>query len=381
MRAINYICIDDQRAEIIDPLINRISTSLLKITRATPRDMELQISAIDAFLRSSGQQPSGILLDLRIDMEANEYGDRVGYRGPALAQELRTRMAGNELISTPIVLWSVNSKFQKSFSSDASAHDLFDAVYTKDDRIATEPDSVSSELVALAEGYLQIRSQCATGRHLEMLGAGTFDSAVYSRFSAEFELICSGRNVHEIARFLLETLIRREGLLVNEETLAARLGVDISTSAEAWPRLKSLIDSARYIGPFSAAWPRWWWFQVEDWWASISEGRSDLRRLSAEQRLERIRSTLGIDLLAPPPIKNSYSSKYFTVCRATKRPLDPIDGLRIMSIGDREWHDTNYVSEHAALERINKGEWKLDPLDRDRFDSIRNGARNEEKEE
>jgi hypothetical protein len=371
MRATNYLCIDDQRADVIDPLVKRLSTERLTITRATPREMSVQIQLIKDFLGANSQGAVGILLDLRIDMEADQDGMRVDYRGPALAQELRTRMAESDIDASPIVLWSVNSKFQRSFSPDGSAHDLFDAVYDKDERIASEPEAVSLELEALAEGYLRIRNQLPSEGPLPLIGIDPARSAVYGRFVAEYEIICGRKNIHEIARFLLDSLVRREGLLVNEQTLSARLGVDIQASGEAWSELKNLLDPMLYGGPFSSAWSRWWWFQVENWWASISAGRNDLRRLSAQQRVDRISERTGLKMVPPQPILDSYSTKFFTICAGTKRPLDPIDGLRVMSFGDRDWHDVRYVSEYAALERVSKSEWTLDPLDRARFDSLR----------
>lgn len=370
MPATKFLCIDDQQGSIIDPLLLRLAGDSLALERTEPIELAQQIRAIEEFVVSARGGPVGLLLDLRLDMEAGPDGSRVAYRGPSLAQELRTRMAEHELPPIPLVLWSVNTKFQQSFAEE-TAHDLFDAVYGKDAMVQDNPTLVSKQMVALAEGYVRIRDNLTVAGPKDLLSLRlTERNPLYDRFLAELSHVCGTKNVHDVTRFILDYLIRREGLLVGPETLAARLGVDAAASDD-WNRLCEALTDSSYTGPFSSAWRRWWWFSVEDWWASISDGKSDLRRLSAEERVSRINKTLSLALVPALPLLDTYSRKFFTVCVATEHAIDPADGLRVMSIGAKEWTDTRYVSIHAALERINKDRWTLDPLDRDRFDAIK----------
>lgn len=373
MPATKYLCIDDQQGSVIEPLLQRLATDALSIHRQAPVELSQQIRAIEQFIADAGSNPVGLLLDLRLDMDTDAQGVRVAYRGPSLAQELRTRMTERAIPAVPLVLWSVNTKFMQSFTGDETAHDLFDAVYGKDGRVQTDPQDVSREMVSLADGYLQIKNRLPVEGALSLIGFGETDpSAVYRRFIAEYEYISGQRNVHDVARFILEYLIKRDGLVVGEFTLAARLGVDVSLSDQSWVHIRDdVLGGAEYSGPFSDGWRRWWWFRVEDWWASISEGRSDLRKLTAVERTDRINSILGANLVAAEPILPTYSTKYFALCAGTNRAIDPADGLRVLSLAAKEWHDTQYVSTHAALERINKGNWRLDPLDYDRLDALK----------
>jgi hypothetical protein len=166
-------------------------------------------------------------------------------------------------------------------------------------------------------------------------------------------------------------LVRAEGLLVTEDMLAARLGIDHEASGDQWESTKKHMDAAKYSGPFSDGWPRWWWFRVEDWWANLGDAQMELRRLTAEERVACLNKLIGVQLTPAGPIQGAYSTKYFTLCAGLNKPLDPIDGLRVVSRSARSWHDTRYVSVHAALERLERSHWHLDPLERDRLAHIK----------
>ena len=374
MNSVDFICIDDQSDEIISPLLERISLDGLSISREYPVPIDGQIGKIKEFITRADKQALGLLLDLRIDMDIDPNAQKVNYRGPALAQELRTRMAEGELRFFPIALWSVNNKFQVSYRTDESSHDLFDAVYDKDLDILGRPEEVARELKSLALGYLLIMQLIESLDGCGAVGIPSAESAVYSRFRAELEELQSRGNVADIAHFLIADLIRRSGLLVSEELFAARLGVDVPLSKESWDSLKESLQSAKYKGPFGDGWDRWWWFSIEDWWFSLFD-KNDLRRLEAHERVARLNERFGFSLQAVAPMREGYSTRFFTQCFATGKPLDPVDGLRVMSIHHKEWHDTRYVSKHAALERIAKEKWRLDPVDIERLEELKEAAK------
>lgn len=366
-----FLCIDDQSDSTIDPLLQKLAdTGLVSFTRWTPTPLEGQLPAIEKYVAEQDGD-YGLLLDLRLDVDVDANGNRVAYRGPTLAQELRTRMAEGGIPAFPIVLWSVNTKFKISYFGDESSHDLFDDVYGKDSDIVDRPAEVATQLSSLAEGYSVLRKLKKENALAILDLHAEQESAVYSHFIDEYLGIARYQSPHEVAYFILNELVRAPGLLVSEALLAARLGVDISTSGSSWVELLARLESTRYQGPFNHGWPRWWWFRVEDWWAALAEDIPDLRSLDSAERITHLNNIFGLSLVAPAPIAIGYSTKYFSICAGHKKPLDPIDGLSVVVKSSRSWHDNAFVSVDAALERVGRANWHLDPLERDRLASIK----------
>lgn len=367
MPGIEYLCIDDQQDNSVDILLDAVSQSGgPNFTRRTPVEVGEQIQVIaDLAGQNCGQ--FGLLLDLRLDQEANEDGEKVPYRGPTIAQELRTRMAEGLVAPFPIVLWSIANKLNNSYVIEDTSHDLFDAVYDKDGAILDEPSRIAVEMISLIQGYEALRI-CNVSRPTEVLGLAENDAGgVYTSFIDELGATLESSALHKAARLVSTQLIKPSGLLAQENLVAARLGVDISQSGSDWIALKQQLESARYIGPFFEGWPRWWWFKVEDWWSSLSKKQPNLRRITAAERIKVLNSRFGFELIEAQPIAGSEGRKFFTLCVATELPLDPADGLRIVQPNRKSWHDTAYVSTVAALRREKKDRWRIDPTDRDRL--------------
>lgn len=380
MNDINFLCIDDQRDNTVDTLLKSISEKDgPKFERRTPTEVGEQL---DLILQAANQHPGkfGVLLDLRLDMEADSAGNKVPYRGPTIAQELRTRMAeGTALASFPIILWSIATKFKNSYTGEDTSHDLFDAVYGKDLQIANEPRQVGQEMCALVNGYSCL-SEAKINRfksHEILKIPQKLSEGIYLEFTDELDSSLKSTATHYSARIIISQLLQHPGFLVDERLLAARLGVDIEASGHCWTKLRDeiLVDTL-YSGPFSAGWRRWWWSQVEDWWASQGDKRPSLRRVGASERVAFINSSQQLQLVAAKAIKAEYSDKFFTLCAATKKPLDPSDGFRVSISSKRNWQDAIFVSVDAALNRENKESWgRIHPSDRERFSSIKEGMK------
>ncbi|MGS0623429.1 hypothetical protein ACU8YE_11035 [Ralstonia sp. VS2407] len=384
MPGIEYLCVDDQQDRTVNDLLASITRSGgPKFFRTTPIEVGEQIKNI---IHAANAAPGkfGLLLDLRLDMEANEAGDKVPYRGPTLAQELRTRMAEGEISHPfPIVLWSVTNKLDNSFRDENTSHDLFDAVYGKDGQVGSDPTLVAREMVSLTNGYeILYRCKNASKKNAaRMMGLAAEDSVgVYAVYLDELKDVLRTKAIHQMARLILVDLIQVPGLLVDERLLAARLGVDFVKCGADWEVLKGVLEAVSYKGPFCDGWDRWWWFKVEDWWSSLAERIPNIRRISAAERVNLLNAEFGTNLLPAKPIEAGYSDRFFAVCAGTEQPLDPVDGFRVVQSSKREWHDVAYVSSKAALNRINKKAWgRIDPMDRQRFDSLKEGGRNGKK--
>lgn len=179
--------------------------------------------------------------------------------------------------------------------------------------------------------------------------------------------------VHEYARYILRELIEIQGVLINEAVLAARLGVDPKISSD-WEKCKKrLAETCAYQGAFHEAWPRWWAFPVEEWWQNRPNRPGTLRSLTAKERVKFLRSTTRLTYLQPAAsVEAGYSERYWTICQEFERPLDPRDGVRISFLNHNPWQEPPYFSIKAALERAEqKKGWKIDPLDRERLNDIK----------
>ncbi len=369
----SFLCIDDQQDQSIDNLLELLSKTepMLSFDRKTPLDIGEQIRQISDASKTNDR--FGLLVDLRLDQEADANGAKVQYRGPTLAQELRTRMAEGEVRSFPIVLWSINDKFLKSYYGDDTSHDLFDAVYGKDAEVVNDPKIVCRQLISLAEGYRQITSAKQYGNlNYSILGLTEDDlGGVNSAFLGQFMNTVEKSATHEVSLHLLGDLVNPSGLLVEENIVAARLGVDQSSSGSDWPKLLEILKMTKYEGPFGDGWPRWWWFRIEDWWSGLQPRIVNLRRIGANERVDLLNKCFGLSLKPATPIAIGYSDKFFTVCFAIGKPLDPADGLRIVMPSMKVWHDVLFISTYAALNRIAKEGWQIDPLDHDRLDQLK----------
>lgn len=365
---INYTVIEDEDQSAVRPVLDLLAKKApaLRFAVIKPAPFDEQVKQLVAKI------PDGILLDLRLDQKPGESGRRVQYRAVSLAQELRTRMAEGVLTGFPIALWSIASKFKRSYRPDSTSHDLFDAVY---DKSPDDPSQVASQLVALAEGYRMLRD-CAdsaltgaleTVLSLEDEEFDKFDPRIGQQFATRQKYPS-----YQYARFILAELFGGPGPLIDEDYLAARLGVDAPASKD-WAlvieRLKK--KGACFSGPFSSGWSRWWMHRVSAWWATLSD--EELRRLCAEARVDVLKKKLGLaHLVAAVPIEPGYGTTFWAVCRATSRAIEPADGVQIQEEFRPSWREPQFVSLSAVLSReANQAGISIHPSERPRIREIR----------
>ncbi|MDZ7726101.1 MAG: hypothetical protein U5L75_00790 [Candidatus Campbellbacteria bacterium] len=77
---------------------------------------------------------------------------------------------------------------------------------------------------------------------------------------------------------------------------------------------------------------------------------NSLRKLNAEQRLKQLEKITGLSLSIQEPTKYAKSTSYWTICKETSLPIDPIDGLELYKKDLLEWQDKEYLSIQAGLE-------------------------------
>lgn len=363
---IKYLYLDDESLQKVRPNIDMLMRKepSLNIQYGFPEEFSLQIKDIKKLAFD------GLILDLRLDQLSNDAKQKAGYGAYSLAQELRVRAADGRINDIPIMLCSSELNIQKSYTKENTSHDLFDDLYLKDD-FADHSALIAKKLVSLAVGYKKI-SEVTEGKSKnfhKVLGltdeeANSLDSRIFARFRES----TSKYPTHFYAMFILKELLKSPGPLLDDALIGARLGVDITGSPD-WDKLKRKITSLAYTGPFGDAWPRWWWFKVENWWNTLADCPGKLRNLPAAKRVEFLRkSTKLTGLQVAAPISENYDDSYWTICSALKRPLNPLDGFIIAGDDPKPWQEKQYISLKAAIERTGYTEGiKVNPVELERF--------------
>lgn len=320
------------------------------------------------FLKEKEDDYDGLILDLKLDDLPNSNNKRAEFRGTSLAQEIRTRQKEGFLKCFPIVLFSANDKTQQAL--EKSGMDLFD-IYIDKSKLNDEAFLMfAPQIIDVSDGYRRLSDSSLSVREIFDIT----DNQIDSRFIFEYNETKKSP-VHIQARFLITELLYKQGLLVNENVLAARLGIDKDKS-EDWPVLLNELTCAKYNGVFSKGWSRWWMHLVEQWWGEIAELNEFqfLRSTPAPERVDKIKQATQITrLVAAEKIDKANSDGFWTVCKGNNRPLDPVDGLLIQGQDNLySWQEPEYVSVDAALWRKNIDNWiSVADVEKERYETLK----------
>lgn len=355
--AIKFLYIDDEVENKLLPLAEAVSDDELSITIKHP---SLYNENFGALIRDWDNY-DGFIIDWRLDMIVLEGSKSLySYRGGTITQELRSRIAEKEIEDKPIVLWSTEEILNVSLGS-GTAQDLFDLKFYKED-IAEYPEVVNSELKSIVRGYSIIDIPINAKKLLE---ADEINLDI--RLINELEKM---KTSHKVTQLVLKNLIERPGLLIDENRLAAKMGIDIEESTD-WNELLALLPSeSKYSGPFSDGWPRWWKKGIDNWWRSLDSKNRSLSSMKAEDRVEKIKMLLNLEKIVPAkPLLPYYQSTFTTICEFTKKPLDPIDGVIIDEPEPEPWQDRRYISIEVALRR--ESDFRPHPTEYKRLQEIK----------
>jgi len=369
MKKTRYFCIDDRPEEVELALKQLASTnSQLEIDLSRPIDFREQIKATRELVKKG--RLDGLLLDLRLDQAAPKDKRPVEYNAPLFASQMRTLMSQGRVADFPIVLWSITSKLASSYNQDVTSHDLFDLVLDKEQLDEYVP-STADQLVSFATAYRTISSQPRNSTFWAKILRVPSDVQLDPRVGEEFEPNLSKTPIHVIARYVFEEIVQKSGLLIDEDMFCSRFGIERASLFKS--KLAKKLDTvARYNGPFSDAWRRWWWVAIEKWWNSGEPDIPAVLSLTAAERVGALKKIFGYgDLRPAKPIAQGNSSRFTTICQGMNRPLDPIDGFMLSNTGLKPWHDRLYVCEDVArhLSKYNL-EKQLDSLEVDRVKAL-----------
>lgn len=374
-----YLYLDDEPKSTVNAYVRAVQEKIkeLVITHVHPKPYDVQIKELASACNSGSLD--GLILDLRLDQfyqDADPEKDKADYRAATLAQEIRTRATEGTIRAFPIVLWSTEPKLRKSYDVDDTSHDLFDLKAVKAD--IEEPGQawrIGKQLLALVTGYERIVKlrQSPSKLPFNYLGFNQepafLDSRVYANLMGSPEPLPA----HEYARFIIRELLENAGPLVNEWTLAARLGIDLGENQEKSPGFLAVVEklfpNATYTGPFGEGWPNWWFALVEEAWRLLPNCPGALRSTPAQTRVEFLKKTTGIDdIVAAIPTMPNERATFWAVCHATLKPLDPRDGYLIDKQPKYQWQDREYVSFSAILNKeIESKKIRIDALEQERY--------------
>jgi len=182
----------------------------------------------------------------------------------------------------------------------------------------------------------------------------------------------NNRVAHTIAQFFINSLLRYDGILLRERTVAARLGVDMDKSADWAVLVNSIEDFSKYNGIFSEYHLRWWSYAIEDWWESTVSS-DHLASLTSKERVEALKEYFGeIALVESTPTVGHTGSKFWYTCLFDQVPLDPTDAFKLVFTEKRDWQDNIYCSYNAIMSRKHKTEgFTLAGQDLERFRALR----------
>ena len=369
--------LDDEKEDLTIPYKKKLEiTGLLDIDLNKPYNFEKELDRLIEELKSC----DALILDLQLDGPQEEDSAKEGkgseekkanddekkfkvrYQAPPLAQMIRTLASEGEIPDLPIILCSTEDKVKDSFNRDFTSHDLFDWTFLKDDI----DEETINKIVSLIIGYQTLNKNkkdfsTSLGRDYNEL-----DQRILSRFIIE-----DNPPTHEIARVIFKDIVQPTGLLINERTLAARLGVDMSKNVEYWNAfIDKYFSKTKYDGVFHTSWNRWWNDRVNDVFEEITN--ENLASLDANSRVSLlIEKTEFKDLIVAEPIKLFESNNYWNICEITGMPLDPFEGFKISGKDEpKPWQDYSFVSLLAIATKpklIKKNGIKIHPSDLDRL--------------
>lgn len=312
-------------------------------------------------------EPSGVLMDVDLSSAIDEKGS-----GPGIAQDIRVKQKRGEAPEYPIVRFSRLDKVNLNVKGDPTSDDLFDLKRQKEE-VVRDAEGILSELLGVQDIYSQFKS-FGSWEALTAEQVFGLDSEEFSAWADSLlwrKIFGSSGSVHVAAGWLLRTFILPTGLLIDEETLALRLGVDIEASGEAWRKLLPKLSSFKYEGLGAEFFPRWWSRGLDEWWFHTVSTEAPLVATEARKRVELLSNKFlldGVSYVRMP--SGSLGACPWVFCELSllgegplrKVPVDPSQSVRFYTDNNYpSWVDTSFVSLKVALQ--NKHDKRLDEGD------------------
>lgn len=369
-----YIYIDDNNIDNAKGIITGLQKDgELLIDFVNPKgDWEEERKRIES---TEFKRYHGLILDLNLEEVPNNERKISHYKGSSLAQEIRNLSKAGAIKEIPIILLSATVNLEKYF--DRTNEDLFDLIISREK--LNDPSlfiSMREKLISLSIGY-ELISTCKKDTNLnELLRWDLANENI--RFIDEMKTVFENP-VHTVSNFLIKNLLNKSGILIPEDILATRLGIDRLKSSD-WNIVLGVLEKKSYKGVFSEGWKMWWMSGIEQWWIfELGIGQS-LRSTKASLKVELIKEKLKTKELFPIELaEKSRSESFWTNCVGSGVPIDTIDGLLVTGQDNiYPWQDKSYVSINEALKPTGKDKWKkLSPSEEFKLDLLKKQFPNE----
>ena len=310
------------------------------------RDIDLVVNHVNSYedAMDSLRQPGydAYLMDYRLSQGGSSLD------APAYAAFLRTENKKGKSLQTPIFMITSEKGLHILRKDNSNRQELFDITLLKDDYQA-QKDWIINSMVAYIEAYKKIDSCKFSIDEVLQLSKPEVKQYIDSRLLKELNLMKEDKDIFRYLKFIAQYLLGSPCVLVNKFDFAARMGVDLEKSGEAFDVLLESMISCRYSGVLSDVLFRWWHPKVMDKWNEISSGQS-LRMTEAKNRVDLLNSYLGVSLVPAEPLENCESTCFWTNCVALNRPLDPAEGYVCNYRYKMPWEENEYISLKGALE-------------------------------
>ncbi|RKE92269.1 hypothetical protein BXY80_2187 [Ichthyenterobacterium magnum] len=316
----------------------------------------------------SNQELDGVILDLKLDGVKYEE-NTADYTAPSLATAIRSKIVENNFKNEfPIFLLTSQDNLEKYYKYDLTSHDLFDFLFFK--QKLGEVNNYPQKIISILDAYKTIKEE---GKKMNSILKVDLSGLINVNLPSKF-YDSDSASVYDISKFVLKKIVLRQGILISEEVLAARLGVDIEASQD-WEQLKVFFKHIKYDGIYSQVWNRWWSHKLVSYWREVFPKSPPLISLNATERVEIIKKQYNLPELKPAtPIEKASGSKFWTVCKVYNKPLDVRDGILIEMLDSEPWHDKMYISLESILERDYKGKKiSIHPSEIDRVNDLKEG--------
>lgn len=376
-KVVKYLYLDDNDKITRDgdvELLNSISKRI-EVETEYPSSWKQRSKTIFDNLKTI----DGIILDWEFTNKSEDakhgtlQAEDVDFSAESLAEHIRVNVVQNSVKDVPIILCSAdkNKAFSNILNREMTSRNLFDLTFIKSDLFGHHVKGAEAQLYDLAISYRYFQQkqfnllECLSITESEV---GKLDI----RFIDQLENTANSKTTHDLVRFLLQEFIFREGPLIDESVLASRLGIDKDKSGEDWLQILKSIKEAQiaYQGVLSIGWQRYWSFRLLDWWDNCFKG-IDLRTTSATERVGILNKHFNLKLITAEKLKFTTSDEFWTICYGTKKPLDPVNGFIIGDSICNPWLELQYVSAIAELEKIDSNAWRINVIDRERFNRFK----------
>ena len=357
MRKFYYI---DDELDTIKAIVDGINVSNIVTVDVFPLSGYKEFEKLIGKICDDWDSFDGLILDLKLD-----GGGIVGikFTATSLAQWISSYVITEGKPAKPIVLLSNDLQCAK-YKADTTSHDLFDMVLERNGKL--DWTWLAKTLNVLAEDYEKLNND--KEKNLKgLLQCESIDRG--STFFAPF-LDRTAFNVSQFASFILNDLFKHPGLLISENLVAARYGVDKEKSGKAWHDFKDkYLGVARYRGIFCRLVELYWSKKTQEVFAELSGGRSSVS-MTTTQRVRVLKEKVeeAQELIAYEPDDEAASTYCWAIDEVTGKPLDSSDGYMIQEDGGlKSWQEPRFLS-FDTIESGNKGDYTLVPSERERFE-------------